>query len=196
VRCKLPFRDPGIVVFALDLRDRTGGIMRKIGLWIALSGCLFAFALFAWAQSTRQPGLWEVTSTMTWIQSPMPAGMPANPNSPFGGGPHTAQICVTQAQIDKYGGLPPQTRAGCQMTDIQKRPNGMTATIACTGMMTATGTVEASWIDDEHTRSKVHLTGTMQMGQQSRPVEWTIESTSAFKGADCGSVQPIAVPAN
>ena len=74
----------------------------------------------AWAQSTRKAGLWEVTSTMTWQQSPMPAGMPVNPNSPFAGGAHTTQVCVTQAQIDRYGALPPQTRGDCQVTNIQK----------------------------------------------------------------------------
>ena len=170
--------------------------MRTTRVWITIGCCLFAVALFAWAQTTRKPGLWEVTSTMTWQQSPMPAGMPAGPNSPFGGGPHTTQVCVTQAQIDKYGAPPPQTRGDCQMTDIQMKPTGMTATMACTGRVVGNGTVEASWIDSGHTKSKVHFTGTMTMGPQTKPIEWTMESTSAFKSADCGSVQPAAMPAN
>jgi len=111
--------------------------MRKTRILIT-SCSLFAVALLTWAQSTRKAGLWEVTSTMTWQQSPMPAGMSANPNSPFGGGSHTNQVCVTQAQIDRYGSLPPQTRGDCQVTNIQKRSDGMTATIACTGRMNAT----------------------------------------------------------
>ena len=32
----------------------------------------------------------------------------------------------------------------------------------------------------------------MQMGPESKPVEWTVESTSVYKGPDCGNVKPIA----
>jgi hypothetical protein len=168
--------------------------MRSTRLWITMGCCVFSVALFAWAQSTRKPGLWEVNSTMTWQQSPMPAGMPANPNSPFSSGSRTTEVCVTQAQIDRYGALPPQTRGDCQVTNIQKRTDGMTASIACSGRMTATGTVESSWSDGEHAKSKVHMTGTLQLGPNTKPAEWTVESTSTFKSADCGSVQPTSLP--
>ncbi len=169
--------------------------MRKTRVWITLSCCMIAFAVLAWAQVTRKPGLWEMTSNMTWQQSPMPPGMQAPQGSPFGGGPRTMQVCVTQAQIDRYGGPPPSTRGDCQMTGIQMKPTGMTATLACTGRVVGSGSVEATWIDSEHTRSKVHFTGTMTMGQNTRPIEWTMESTSVFKGTDCGGVQPMPVPA-
>jgi hypothetical protein len=170
--------------------------MPKTRVWITLGCCLFALAVIAWAQTTRKAGLWEITSTMTWQQSPMPPGMQAPPGSPFGGGPRTMQVCVTQAQIDKYGAPPPQTRGDCQMTGIQIRPTGMSATMACTGRVVGSGSVEATFIDSEHTRSKVHFSGTMTMGPNSRPIEWSMESTSAFKSADCGSVQPIVTPSN
>jgi hypothetical protein len=163
--------------------------MCKARLWITLGCCLFALAVFAWTQS-KKAGLWEVTAVMTWQQSPMPQGMPARPGSPFGGGPRTTQVCITQAMLDKYGGPPPQTRGDCQVTNLQKSADGMSASIACTGQMSATGTVEGSWTDDEHSKSRVHMTGTMQMGPNSVPVEWTVESTSVFKSADCGSVRP------
>ena len=90
--------------------------MRKTRVWMMLGCCLLALTVLAWAQSNRKPGLWEVTSTMTWQQSPMPPGMQAPPGSPFGGGPRTTQVCVTQAQIDKFGGPAPQTRGDCQVT--------------------------------------------------------------------------------
>ena len=170
--------------------------MPKTRVWITLGCCLFALAVIAWAQTTRKAGLWEITSTMTWQQSPMPPGMQAPPGSPFGGGPRTMQVCVTQVQIDKYGAPPPQTRGDCQMTGIQIRPTGMSATMACTGRVVGSGSVEATFIDSEHTRSKVHFSGTMTMGPNSRPIEWSMESTSAFKSADCGSVQPIVTPSN
>jgi len=170
--------------------------MPKTRVWITLSCCLIALAALTWAQVTRKPGLWETTSTMTWQQSPMPAGMQAPVGSPFGGGPRTTQVCVTQAQIDKFGGPPPSTRGDCQMTGIQLKPTGMSATMACTGSVVGNGSVEATWIDGEHAKSKVHFAGTMTMGPNSRPIEWTMEATSVFKGPDCGSVQPMGTPSN
>ena len=146
--------------------------------------CVLLLAVFAWAQG-RKAGLWEVTSTMTWQQSPFPSGM-----GPMGG-PHTTQICVTQEQIDKYGTTPPQMHGDCQVTNIVKKATGMTAEMICTGHINGKGDIQASWSDDAHSTSKVHFIGTMQMGQNSQPFEWTAESTSAFKSTDCGSVKPI-----
>jgi Protein of unknown function (DUF3617) len=173
--------------------------MYKTRVLITLCCCLFAVALFAWAQATRKPGLWEMTSTMTWQKSPMPPGMtmPPGAHSPFGGGPHTAQVCVTQAMIDKYGAPTPQSRNNqCQISNVVMKANGMTADWVCTGMMAGKGTVESSWTDTDHSTSKVHFAGTMQMGPNPTPVEYTIEATSVYKGPDCGSVKPVEVPNN
>jgi hypothetical protein len=175
--------------------------MRKTRLWIAMGCCLFAATQFASAQSSRKPGLWEVTSTMNMagMQMPqLPPGVQMPPGaggSPFG--PHTTQICVTQAMIDKYGGptaTPPSRNSDCKMTDISIKPTGMTATMVCTGQMNGTGTVEATFTDANTAHTKVHLTGTMQMGPNSRPVDMTMDSTSVYKGPDCGSVKPIEMP--
>jgi hypothetical protein len=167
--------------------------MRRTLFRITLGCTLLATAVYVWAQ-TRKPGLWDTTTTMTWQQSPMPAGMTMAPGvkSPFGGGPTTTQVCLTQAQIDKYGTEMPQTRGDCQVTNVVMKPGGMTADMACTGQMTGKGTMQASWTDDEHATSKVHFLGSMQMGPNSKPVEWTSTSTSVFKSADCGSVKPIS----
>lgn len=172
--------------------------MRKSLGWFAFS-CLFIFVTAASAQSTRKPGLWESTSTMTWQQSPMPQGMnmPSGGNSPFGGGPHTTQVCVTQAVIDKYGAPPPQSRNNqCQMANVHMKADGMSGDWVCNGMMSGKGTVEASWTDSDHATTKVHFVGSMQMGPNSRPVEYTIQSTSVYKGSDCGSVKPFEMPSN
>lgn len=150
------------------------------------SACLLAAALIAWAQAPKA-GLYEVTSKMSWQQSPFPDGMQAPPGA---GGPHTAQTCVTQAQIDKFNGPKPEAHGGCQISNIQKRENGMTAEMTCTGSMKGSGTVETTWTDSGHSKSKVHFTGAMQMGPNSKTVEWTIESESIYKGPDCGSVKP------
>lgn len=155
---------------------------------VIVGSCMAALALIAWAQAPKA-GLYEVTSKMTWQQSPFPAGMQA----PSGeGSAHTAQACVTQAQIDKYNGPKPQANRGCQISNIQKHDNGMTAEISCGTPMTGKGSVETTWIDSGHSKSKVHFTGSMQMGSNSTTVEWTIESESTYKGPDCGSVKPIA----
>jgi hypothetical protein len=119
------------------------------------------------------------------------------PGSPFAGGPRTTQVCLTQAIIDKYGAPTPQSRAGdCTVTNVQKSDHGMTADMVCTGRMTGKGTVESTWSDSEHATGKVHFTGTVQGRNGAMPVEWTTESTSVYKAADCGSVQPVPIPAD
>jgi hypothetical protein len=170
--------------------------MRKTSVWITVCSCLI-ISTVASAQATRKPGLWEMTSTMTWQKSPMPAGMsmPAGGSSPFGGGPHTSQVCLTQAMIDKYGAPPPQSRNNqCTMSNVVMKGNGMTGDWICSGMMAGKGTVEASWTDSDHAISKVHFLGSMQMGPNATPIEYTIESSSVFKGSDCGNVKPIQMP--
>ncbi len=152
---------------------------------ILVGVCSLAVGLSAWAQG-RKAGLWEVTATMTWQQSPFPTGL-----GQIGGGPHTTQVCVTQEQIDKYGTVPPHEQGNCQVTNIVKKANGMTADMVCTGPMGGKGNLEASWTDDSHSTSKLHFLGVMQMGPNSKPVEWTVESTSVYKGPDCGSVKPL-----
>jgi hypothetical protein len=70
----------------------------------------------------------------------------------------------------------------------------MSATITCTGQMNATGTVEATYVDANTTKSTIHITGTMQMGGNSSPVDMSMQSTSVYKGPDCGSVKPMTMP--
>jgi len=159
--------------------------------WITLGCCLLAMPVLAWAQS-RKPGLWELTTTQTWQQSPFPAGM-GGANSPFAGGTHTTPVCLTQEQIDKYGAIVPHTR-GCQVTNIVKKSDGMTADMVCTGAMSGKGTLESHLIDSDHAKGKVHFVGSIQAGPNAMPMEWTIQSSSVFKGADCGDVKPVPVP--
>jgi hypothetical protein len=164
--------------------------MRASRLWIPAGCCVAASALLLMAQPTQRPGLYETTSNMTWQQSPMPNGMQMP-----GGGPHTTQICMTQEMIDKYGGPTPQSRGDCHMANVSKTANSMTADWICTGAMKGKGSVNSTWTADGKATSKVHFAGNMEMGPRSTPVEWTVESTSVFKGPDCGSVKPIPMPA-
>lgn len=160
--------------------------MRRTILWIVLSCCVFSVSL---SPQVRKPGLWEISSTMTWKQSPFPAGVPAGASSAFGGAPHVSQVCLTQQQIDKYGGPVSESRE-CQVINIVKSANGMKAEMVCTGHMKGKGTVESTW-EGASTKGKVHFVGTMQTGPQSIPVEWTSESTSTYESPDCGSVKPL-----
>src|ERR1035438_4134765 len=169
--------------------------MPKTRVWITLGCCLFALAIIALAQAVRKPGLYETTTSMTWQQSPFPPGMPASAIAAMGG-PHTVPVCLTQAQIDKYGAPIPQSRGNCQTTNIVMKPTGMTAELVCTGSMSGHGEVESSWADSGTVKSKVHFTGTMQAGPNPMPVEWTNVFTSVYKGSDCGSVKPLPMPAN
>jgi hypothetical protein len=133
---------------------------------------------------------------MNWQKSPFPENMPGMPNMASAmSAPHTTPVCVTQEMVDKYGGPLPQSRNNeCQAQNIKRTDLGMTGDWVCNGSMKGTGTVESSWADENHVTSKVHFTGVMQMGPDSKPVEWTMESTSIYKGADCGGVKPVPMP--
>jgi hypothetical protein len=148
----------------------------------------------AQAQSKRKPGLWEVTTQMTIAGMPQMPQMPAGVQSPFA--PHTNQVCVTQAMIDKYGGPMSQPQRGdCQTTNVSIRPDGMTADIMCTGDMNAKGTITTTFTDGNTSDMTMHLVGTMEMRGNSRPVDMTMHATSVYKGPDCGSVKPAGMPA-
>lgn len=163
---------------------------------LAVGAGIVALGLFALAQEGRKPGLWEITTTMTWQQSPFPAGMQLPPQAAaaFGGAPHTTPYCLTQAMIDRFGAAIPQSRGNCTVANLQKSANGMTADWICTGPMSGKGTLESHFSADGTAKGKVHFIGTMQMGPNPTPIEWTSESTSVYKGPDCGSVQPPPMP--
>jgi len=54
--------------------------------------------------------------------------------------------------------------------------------------------LESTTTDPEHAKGKIHFVGTLQDGANSRPIEWTITSTSVFKAASCGNVKPFPMP--
>lgn len=172
--------------------------MHKTRIWIPMGCCLLAFSTIASAQSSRRPGLWEMTTIVTWQQTPMPPGMtmPAGMQSPFAPTTRTTQVCLTQAMIDKYGAPVPKSNNDCKISNVVMHASSMTAEMVCTGRMNARATLESSWGEGNIARGHVHFVGTMQMGPNSRPVEWTVNSTSVYKGPDCGSVKPMPMPAN
>jgi hypothetical protein len=160
--------------------------MRKTSVPIMLGCCLLVMPVPGGAQSTRKAGLWELTTTQTFQQSPFPTGAP---------GTRTSPVCLTQQQIDRYGAIVPQIRS-CQVTNVVKKPNGMTADMVCTGMMSGKATLQSDSTDGMHATGKVHFVGSMQVGSSTKPMEWTTVSSAVFKGADCGEVKPVPVPDN
>lgn len=154
--------------------------MSKTRIWLTVSCCLIAMAVSA--QGQRKAGLWEVTSSMSM------SGMPNMPQM----GSRTQQVCVTQAMIDKYGGPYSNPQTGqCQVTNVSLSPTGMSANLSCTGRMTMTGTVQTTFVDAGTTKTTVQMHTTMPNGQS---MDMTMQSTATYKGADCGSVQPLAMP--
>jgi hypothetical protein len=164
--------------------------MRRTSACILLAFFLIMVAPLARAQSIK-PGLWDVTTTTTWQQSPFPAGVaPAGIN-----GPHTMQMCFTQEQIDRFGTIVPESHSNsCQVTNVVKTISSMTAEMVCTGRMSGKSTMETNWSDGEHATGKAHFIGAMQSSQGSKPIEWSATSSSVFRGADCGSVKPMLPP--
>ncbi len=155
--------------------------MSRTRIWMAVVSCCL-IALAASAQGQRKAGLWEVTSQMSM------SGMPNMPQM----GSHTQQVCVTQAMIDKYGGpySNPQN-AQCQVTNVSLSPTEMSADLSCSGRMSMTGTVKTTFVDANTTKTTMLMNMTMGNGQQ---MQMTMNATSSYKGADCGSVQPLAMP--
>lgn len=173
--------------------------MKKIVLGAMFVFCLSAVTILAFAQAVRKPGLWTTTATITWQKSPMPPGLklPPGVQDPFAPSTHTTDVCLTQEMIDKYGAPLNYSQAGesCTVSNVVRKPDGMTAEMTCTGRMTAHAAIASSWPGGNTAHTTVHFTGTMQMGPNSTPVEYTVESDATYKSADCGSVKPLTLPA-
>lgn len=157
--------------------------MHKPRLAILASLCLLSTATCLWA-TTRKAGLWELTTTMTWQQSPLPAGI-----TPPGAAPQTTLVCLTRQQLEMYGSVLPKV-AGCQISNIVVKGDSMTADMVCSGTMNGNGTLQSSWSDDSHATGTIHFVGAIQLGTDSKTIEWTNHSSSVFKSTDCGAVKP------
>jgi hypothetical protein len=152
----------------------------KTRVSVALGCCLFALATFAPAQS-RKSGLWTMTITVN--SAPSSTGAAGHPST------YSADVCLTQALIDKYGAPLPHINGDCHITRLDKKANSVSADMVCSGATVGNATMQSSWTAD-HATGSVHFVGTAP-----RPAEWTSNSTSVFKSADCGSVQPYPLPA-
>jgi hypothetical protein len=170
--------------------------MSKTRIRAALGCCLLAAAILTWAQALSKPGPWEVTNTMTWVKTPMPGSMalPKGVPNPLAPTTVTTEMCLTQEMVDEHGAPIPQSPIGeCQRSNVVIKPTGMTADLTCTGASAGKGTLESSWTTPDRSVGKLHFIGIMQIGSKSLPVEYTVETTSTYKGPDCGSAVPLWV---
>jgi hypothetical protein len=76
------------------------------------------------------------------------------------------------------------------MTNMSLTATGMSATLTCTGRGNMTGTVQTTFVDANTTKTTVQ----MSMAMGSNAMNMTMVSTASYKGPDCGSVQPLALP--
>ncbi len=158
-----------------------GEVMRASKFCII--GCSLGVALAASAQD-RKPGVYEVTMTTT-TAAPSVATYP----------PRTIQVCLTQAMIDKYGAIVPDNVANiCQLTNVVKKAGGMSADLVCSSGMTGSGTIEVNWTDSEHTKGKIHFSGSIHPQQNEIKIEWDTVTASAYKGPDCSVLTRPAAP--
>ena len=102
--------------------------MRNARLCLALVCVLVVLVSVAGAQ-TRRPGLYETTSDINWIQSPLPQGMqmPPGVHSPPGRMRSSYQSCVTQEEIDRYGAILPKPHGECELANVVRGARGLTA---------------------------------------------------------------------
>ncbi len=173
--------------------------MNKTPMRMVLAFCLWAVSLAALAQTMLKPGLWEMTSTLTWQKTPLPPGValpPGFPN-PFQPVTRTTPVCMTQQAIDQFGApfAYAQGHENCTVTKILHQRSGLTGEMTCSGAINGHGTITSTWPTGVAAHGTAHFTGTMQMGPNTVPVEYTVESTSTYQGADCGGVAPLSLPA-
>ena len=107
---------------------------------------------------------------------------------------HHEKVCLTQQMIDDYGFLLPHSHGQCSMENKHAEPGRITADYVCTGTMAGRGQLTSSWSDPEHVSGTLHFTGSMVVGSDSQPIEWTTESSAEFKDAQCGAIKPRMVP--
>jgi hypothetical protein len=168
-----------------------GTSMRNTRLQIAALCWLAVGSLALSGTTRREAGLWETTTTMTWQKAPQVQGAQGEK---LRGGTHTSQVCLTQAMIDDYGALLPQSRGHCSIENKVVTAGKVTGDYVCSGLMTGRGQLLSTWADAEHVTGKVHFVGTFLVGSEPQPIEWTTETTSTFKSSSCGFVKPLPMP--
>jgi Protein of unknown function (DUF3617) len=103
-------------------------------------------------------------------------------------------VCLTQAQIDKYGVILPPSLRDCEISNVVQKPNSFSADMMCKGAYNGKGSIESIWTDDDHASGKVRFVAKSRDSAAPMSIAWTQESTAVFKSPDCGSVKPRPMP--
>jgi len=145
-------------------------------------------AVLAASAQDKRPGLYEMTITTATV-SPERKSSRSEGVHPV----RTIQVCLSQQMLDRYGAIVPEYLANvCQLINVAKNAQGMTADMVCSGHLTGKGTIVVNWIDSEHSKGKIHFSGTMRPGEDAFKIEWNTDTTATYKGPDCGELKPTA----
>ena len=171
--------------------------MPKLRVFFILLLCLLAIVPFSGAQA-RKAGLWEMTSKTSILQPGNRVGTtinngsqePSQSSEPAAG----LAVCLTQAQIDKYGVVLPPSLRDCDISNVVQKPDGVSADLVCKGTYNGKGSIESTWTDDDHATGKVRFVAKSRDSSTPMSLAWTQESTAVFKSPDCGNVKPRPMP--
>jgi hypothetical protein len=151
-------------------------------------GVLFLMAAMGTRGASRKPGLWGFTSTTTWQRAPLArvqSGKPLEERT------STSQVCLTADLIDQEGALLPHSRGQCVIENKHVEAGRLTADYVCDGLMKGRGVLKSEWPDSDHVTGSLHFTGTLRVGSEDQPIEWTTDSKGIFEAADCGNIKPL-----
>lgn len=171
---------------------------------------LLAAGAAAGAQ-TLKPGLWQITQNtqgsgqlaqaMTDMGKQM-AAMPPEQRKmmqemlakqgvqmgPAGaGGGMSVKVCMTKEMVERNA--VPSQQGDCKTTQQSRSGNTMKVAFACTNPPSR-GEGEVTMAGPEAYGSKMSVTTTVD----GKPQKMDIHSTGKWLGADCGAVEPMAVP--
>lgn len=172
-----------------------------------LAGLCAATLALPVAAQTIKPGIWEVTNkvgdpsgqmqgAMAELQRRM-ANMPPDQRkmmeqmmaqhgvqiNPAG---LAAKVCVTPEMV-KNSDLPVSQDGSCSQSHSPAKGGRMSFTFNCPSTQTS-GTGEVRFISD----TSYALTAKVLRGGSPMPV--TVDSDARWLGADCGALQPVALP--
>jgi uncharacterized protein DUF3617 len=170
--------------------------MPKAHVCFTLMFCLLAGFHLSQAQS-RKPGLWEMTSKTTILQPGNRAATTtdsASSTQAQAPAPLGLPVCLTQAQIDKYGVILPPSLRDCEISNVVQKPDSFSADMMCKGAYNGKGSIESTWTDDDHASGKIRFVAKSRDSSEPMSIAWTQESSAVFKSPDCGSVKPRPMP--
>jgi hypothetical protein len=158
--------------------------------------CLLAVVPFSGAQS-RKAGLWEITTKTAILQPGNRVGTTINNGSDTQAQstePAGLPVCLTQAQIDKYGVILPPSLHDCELSNVVQKPDGISADMTCKGTYNGKGSIESTWTDDDHASGKIRFVAKTRDTSRPMSITWTQEAIAVFKSTDCGNVKPRPTP--